>query len=918
MEIKNIIIIVISILILIIYLQKGNNETFTVDYNWQQPTVKCSENQNKIYINADSNNYSIINVNESECQKNCENQEDCEMYLMSDENTCNLYNNVSKITEYCEAGSGHSYYGKVKSNCPSCFDLNGNENYKISLLQSGKTNSKIILGTVKNNDNNYQPISENRENPLYETVYVYTKKEDITQDNKYISQDINFYDNWKLINFQFKYYLIQNVYTGRFLGYGNLNNNENLQQILQETYLEIFQNNSEKIVYLSDNNLNFDNLWIVKRIKCNSYIISPYLNKNVYLQTTLPTSNNFVNKTTQNIEYSSYGQITVGNEKNQWIIKPSNSEPIANMANSGNSFTFNGMVNPVWILKESNNKWYSLNKSNMIGSWGNTNVISNSSMSVSFWINIPSTSPNWTSIFHVTNDNNNCCNNGNRVPALWLWPNSTQLYLSVGTENNGGNFIIPPTNSQNTSPKLGINKPTFITFTFEGKNISMYINGILKNSYKCPSNLTKAKSEAQFYCPDPWYSPQKVFTTIKNFSLYDKTLSLSDVNTIYEIQKEKSTLSWILPCTFDWYSLTKSQNIGKWGINKIIPSSNFMSFSFWINISQLNTSNWTSIFHITNNDINCCNVGNRVPAVWLYPNSTQLYVVHDQMNKGNTSISSKTNIGLNNYTFVTVTIDTNKIIVYFNGIVNNSKTFSDTLQPAIQNAQFYCPDSWHPGNQIYTKIKTLTFYNSVLSENQIQKIYKEQTNNLDIETIKWTLPQSLNKWYDLNQSNLIGQWNTTKIPSSNSMSISFWINIKKLNSNWSSILHITNQNINCCNVGNRVPALWLWPNSTQLLLVTDQQNKGNTYINSKTIIPLNKKTLVTVTIDVNKVSIYFNNQLNNSYTYPSNLENAKGEAYFYCPNPWYSPQQSGVSIKNLTFYSDILNIDKIQQIYDNN
>ena len=194
----------------------------------------------------------------------------------------------------------------------------------------------------------------------------------------------------------------------------------------------------------------------------------------------------------------------------------------------------------------------------------------------------------------------------------------------------------------------------------------------------------------------------------------------------------------------------------------------------------------------------------------------------------------------------------------------------------------------------------------------------QQTNNLDIETIKWTLPQSLNKWFDLNQSNLIGQWNTTKIPSSNSMSISFWINIKKLNSNWSSILHITNQNINCCNVGNRVPALWLWPNSTQLLVVTDQQNQGNTYINSKTNISLNKQTLVTITIDVNKVSIYFNNQLNNSYTYPYNLESATREAYFYCPDPWYSPQQSSVSIKNLTFYSDILNIDQIQQIYDNN
>ena len=128
-----------------------------------------------------------------------------------------------------------------------------------------------------------------------------------------------------------------------------------------------------------------------------------------------------------------------------------------------------------------------------------------------------------------------------------------------------------------------------------------------------------------------------------------------------------------------------------------------MSFSFWINIPKINSSNWTSIFHITNNNKNCCNVGNRVPALWLHPNSTQLYVVNDQMNKGNTSISSKNYIGLNNYTYITITIETKKISIYFNGKLDNSKTFSDTLQPSTSDAYFYSPDIWYPSKYIYSQ-----------------------------------------------------------------------------------------------------------------------------------------------------------------------------------------------------------------------
>jgi hypothetical protein len=555
----------------------------------------------------------------------------------------------------------------------------------------------------------------------------------------------------------------------------------------------------------------------------------------------------------------------------------------------------------------------------MIGNWGITNVLSNSNMTFSFWINIPTLSSDWTSILHITNNNQDCCDNGRRVPGLWLWPNSTKLYLSVGLENGQGNFIVPPTNNKNTSPEIGINKPTFVTFTFNNKTISLYLNGFLSYTYNCPSKLTKTLSNAFFYCPDPWYKPQQVYATIKNLCFYDKSLSTNEIYNSYKLQKNNSISTWVLPCTYNWYSLNNSgQNMGKWDISEIIPSSNYMSFSFWVNIPKINSSNWTSIFHISNQNINCCNVGNRVPAVWLHPNSTQLYVVNDQINKGNTSISSKNYIGLNNYTYITITIETNKISIYFNGKLDNSKTFSDTLQPATSDAYFYSPDIWYPSKYIYSQIKDLTFYNTVLDQEKVEYLYtqsKKEVYYIPTSTY-WTLENTKNKWYQLNKSNLIGNWGETQISSSNNMNICFWIKVTNLSSDWSSILHITNQNVNCCNIGNRVPALWLYPNSTKLLVVTDSKNKGNTSISSNTDIKMNTDTFISINININKVDIYLNGVLNHSYTYSSNLETANENAYFYCPDPWYNPEKSGVSIKNLTFYNSSLSEEQIKVLYE--
>lgn len=76
----------------------------------------CSGDENqKIYINAISNNYSKTNKNREQCKKSCSADGNCQMYLMEGDNTCLLYNDVSNVKMYCDTGSDHAFYGNVKT-----------------------------------------------------------------------------------------------------------------------------------------------------------------------------------------------------------------------------------------------------------------------------------------------------------------------------------------------------------------------------------------------------------------------------------------------------------------------------------------------------------------------------------------------------------------------------------------------------------------------------------------------------------------------------------------------------------------------------------------------------------------------------------------------------------------------------------
>ena len=184
---------------------------------------------------------------------------------------------------------------------------------------------------------------------------------------------------------------------------------------------------------------------------------------------------------------------------------------------------------------------------------------------------------------------------------------------------------------------------------------------------------------------------------------------------------------------------------------------------------------------------------------------------------------------------------------------------------------------------------------------------------------RWTLIDSDKKWYLINNTKTIGQWKITNIKHTSKMTITFWINISKLYPSWTNILHVTNNNSNCCEKGDRVPGIWLYPNSSKMLVVADNEVYANKSIDSgDQSIKLDKSTLVSIVFNKYKISLYFDGQLVTEKKFAHHLKNANNNATFYCPDPWHGA--NGINdietrIMNLTLYNKVLTQEEIQNIY---
>jgi hypothetical protein len=172
--------------------------------------------------------------------------------------------------------------------------------------------------------------------------------------------------------------------------------------------------------------------------------------------------------------------------------------------------------------------------------------------------------------------------------------------------------------------------------------------------------------------------------------------------------------------------MQQSSLIGDWSITNITNSTT-MTVAFWINISETNPG-WRNIFHVSNQNVGCCNIGNRVPGMWLCENTTQVYIRHDSSTKGDDGPGcSSYQIPLNTNVFITIVFDTNKMTFYANAIIQQTYTFSSALISASSDASFYMRDPWN--SDIGFQIKNFSLYNSVFSSSDVTNLYNEDTSD---------------------------------------------------------------------------------------------------------------------------------------------------------------------------------------------
>ena len=92
-------------------------------------------------------------------------------------------------------------------------------------------------------------------------------------------------------------------------------------------------------------------------------------------------------------------------------------------------------------------------------------------------------------------------------------------------------------------------------------------------------------------------------------------------------------------------------------------------------------------------DNNCCNYGDRVPAVWFYANTYRLHIRDGQVSSGNDGCDPTEQLTVDTATTVKLEIRENGLEVFFDGVSKCTGTRGE--RTVHNNARVFMPDDWH-------------------------------------------------------------------------------------------------------------------------------------------------------------------------------------------------------------------------------
>jgi hypothetical protein len=355
--------------------------------------------------------------------------------------------------------------------------------------------------------------------------------------------------------------------------------------------------------------------------------------------------------------------------------------------------------------------WYKTIQNGYSIKLANTGLSLSNRFSISFIYKLSGLNPTWNNIVHITNTGGD----DHRCPGIWVRPNETNLHLHY-IPSDIPIFSGVPLNTQ-----------AFFTFVFNNNTIEFYINGAKSSfNYNNGGILNIVSPTATMYFGNPFHGSNGTIN-IQDFTLYEDVLTAQQITKMYkELTPRPVTLyKWVFPNSAypTWYNVIKNGYNIKMAKTGITLPSNQYSITFMYKLTNTHP-NWTNVFLITNTDSADGGFGGRNPSLWITPGDTKFHLRFTSIDNGNNGFDAVNNVPLNTVAFITFVFNINVVTIYIDGVNITSNTFNG-INSIVPSATLYIASPNDPNG--FVQIQDFTFYDGVLTQEQITKIYDDST-----------------------------------------------------------------------------------------------------------------------------------------------------------------------------------------------
>jgi hypothetical protein len=306
-------------------------------------------------------------------------------------------------------------------------------------------------------------------------------------------------------------------------------------------------------------------------------------------------------------------------------------------------------------------------------------------------------------IFHVTARNRDCCNVGDRVPAVWMYAGDVRKYHVVNSAPTNGNWVCDVDTGVTHVPGERTKLQIVNDLHQDGKAMKIVVleNDVVMRTctwsdFREFDGRGATYDRAVIYASDPWYTA----AGIKDFSFQIETFEGQDVYWSQNIPD-----SSLLMAQEIFGNLTPNRNLGQHDI----PFGDFAITLEWDLVSA--PTDIANILHITNQNRDCCDWGNRIPAIWFLPGDVRKYhIVNSLPYNGNWNCDVDTGLPYAPGEGTTLTIVNDlhqngnevRLVIIENGQIlrtctsdNSAMRDYDGRGEAWRNSLIYAADRWY-------------------------------------------------------------------------------------------------------------------------------------------------------------------------------------------------------------------------------